>query len=104
METWNRTCTMTSDIENIWELWTWLAEETGLALGCPDLQIGELKANNPLPFAAKKTIRGRGTKKMLKTINMAPTKTTDTGAPRTCVIRESLAIHGSLRSLMKIPH
>ena len=52
------------DVNALWRLWSWLAEEVGLALSCPEL-CGPGDAR-PLPFAPPSVERGRGTPAMVE--------------------------------------
>ena len=65
------------DVNAIWDQWTWLAEEVGLALSCNHLTKDSLGA--ALPFTPKSAPRGRGTAQMLRETTLAPSKTTAYG-------------------------
>ena len=87
------------NVNTIWDQWTWLAEEVGLALSCNHLTKDSPGAT--LPFAPKSAPRGRGTAQMLRETTLAPSKTTAYGGPRTRLISKITGALGSLRTVIQ---
>ena len=77
-----------TEIDGLWEYWTWMAEETGLALSCDSLTKDTA---TPLPYAPGTMDRGRGTDEMLIETGLGPTKTTARGAPFTRLLSKILS-------------
>ena len=83
-------------VDRLWEFWTWLVEETGLALSCDGLTTDTAK---PIPYAPYAIEGGRGTNDMITEAPLCPTKTTKSGAPRTKLLSK---IQSALRSLRPV--
>ena len=82
----------------LWEYWTWMAEETGLALSCDSLTTDTA---TPLPYAPGTMDRGRGTDEMLIETRLGPSKTTTRGAPRTRLLSKIQSALGTLRPVIR---
>ena len=90
------------EVDGMWELWTWLAEEVGLALSCPELEgPDDLRAGEPLPHAPAALHRGRGTDQMLRSVNLCPEKCTERGEPKTRMLFQILAIMVNVRTCVQ---
>ena len=89
-----------STADQLWDLWTWLAEETMLVLTMappPAVRTGICQ----LPLAPQELPRGRGTKKMLKTVELTPKRMTSSGLPCTAPTKEMSALLSALVPVMK---
>ena len=89
-----------STADQLWDLWTWLAEETMLILTMappPAVRTGICQ----LPLAPQELPRGRGTKKMLKTVELTPKRMTSSGLPCTAPTKEMSALLSALVPVMK---
>ena len=87
------------DVDALWRLWSWLAEEVGLALSCPELRgPGDVR---PLPFAPLSAERGRGTPAMVKEAEYAPLKPGPQGGPRTTPLMRVMGALGALRVVVR---
>ena len=89
-----------STADQLWDLWTWLAEETMLVLTMappPAVRTGICQ----LPLAPQESPRGRGTKKMLKTVELTPKRMTSSGLPCTAPTKEMSALLSALVPVMK---
>ena len=74
----------TGDVDGAWAFWTTAAEETLLALACPDISPDSLPAGATLPLAPPHLPRGRGTDHLLREVRLCPKQRRDTGGPLTC--------------------
>ena len=64
--------------------WTMAAEETLLALVCPDITPDSLPAGTALPLAPPNLQRGTGTDQLLQEVRLCPKQCRDTGGALTC--------------------
>ena len=101
LEPWRRAALGTADVDFVWEFWTWAAEETLLALSCPDLTPESVAADSPLPAAPSHLPRGRGTDRLLRTVRLCPKQRRSTGAPLTCPQARIQAAQGPLREVLR---
>ena len=85
-------------LDQAWALWTWIAEETCLALAHPP--AGE-KEGHKLPLAPRKWERGRGTDRTLVRTALCPAKSTKEGAS---VSPFSLCLTAALGCLRHLRH
>ena len=67
---WDSLLDTRASVDRLWEFWTWLAEETGLALSCDGLTTDTAKH---IPYAPYAIERGRGTSDMLMEATLCPT-------------------------------
>ena len=98
MPQWDSLLDTRASVDRLWEFWTWLAEETGLALSCDGLTTDTAK---PIPYAPYAVGRVRGTDDMLMEATLCPTKTTKLGAPRTKLLSKIQSALGSLRPVVR---
>ena len=83
---------------DLWSLWTFIDEETSLALSCDDLNEDTA---TPLLYAPQDLERGRGTEAMIQHTTMGPTKITCNGASRTRVLSRVQSTLGCLRPVIR---
>ena len=84
----------------LWDLWTWLAEETMMVLNMAS-PLAIKKGVCQLPLAPNELPRGRGTKKMLKTVELAPKRMTPLRLPCTALTKEMSAPLSALVPVMR---
>ena len=88
-------------MDRAWAFWTTTAEETLLALACPDITLGTLPAGAILPLAPPHLLRGRGTDQLLREVRLCPKQRRDTGGPLTCPVARIQAAQGPLREVLR---
>ena len=85
-----------STLDSAWGLWTWLAEETALALAHAR---AEQREGQRLPLAPQKWDRGRGTERALVQATLCPATLTPFGGAITPFSLCLTAAQGRLRHL-----
>ena len=83
-------------IDRAWDQWTWLAEETSLALAHAPAEQWE---GQRLPLAPRKWERSRGTDRALVQAALCPAKSTPSGGAITSFLLCLTAARGCLRHL-----
>ena len=73
-----RAALSTGDVDRAWAFWTTTAEETLLALACPDITPDSLPAGAALLLAPSHLRRGRGTNQLLREVRLCPKQRQDT--------------------------
>ena len=101
MEAGWRTALATGDVDRAWAFWTATAEETLLALACPDITPDTLPARATLALAPPHLPRGRGTDQLLREVRLCPKQRRDTGGPLTCPVARVQAAQGPLREVLR---
>ena len=81
-----RAALSTGDVDQAWAFWTTAAEETLLALSCPEFAPDTLPAGAALPLAPSHLPRGRGADQLLREVRLCPKQRRDTGGPLTCPV------------------
>ena len=87
--------------DDTWAFWSWVAEETLLALCEPGLEEADLDGQRPLPVAKEDVFRGTGTSKMVREARLCPQQHRATGAPLVCLLARIQAARGALRTLQR---
>ena len=95
---WHAMIDTGAPIDDLWSLWTFIAQETRLALSCDDLN--ENRAT-PSPYAPQDLQRGHGAAAMIRHTTLGPTKTTRNGALRTRILSQVQSILGCLRPVIR---
>ena len=90
----------TADVDCTGGFWTWAAEETVLALSCPDPTPELVAADSPLPAAPPHLPRGRGTDRLLRTVCLCPKQRRSTRASLRCP-QARIAAQGPLREVLR---
>ena len=88
-------------MDRAWAFWTTTAEETLLALACPDITPDTLPAGATLPLAPPHLPRGRGRDQLLREVRLCPKQRRDTGGPLTCPVARVQAAVGALREVLR---
>ena len=88
-------------MDRTWAFWTTTAEETLLALACPDITPDTLPAGATLPLAPPHLPRGRGTDQLLREVRLCPKQRRDTGGGLTCPVARIQAAKGPLREVLR---
>ena len=101
LETGWQAALSTGDVDQAWALWTTAAEESLLALACPDITPDSLPAGAALPLAPPHFPRGRGTDKLLREVRLGPKQRHDTGGPLTYPLARIQAAQGPLRNVLR---
>ena len=78
-----------ADVDQAWAFWTTGAQETLLALSCPDIAPNTLPLGAALPLAPPHLPRGKGTDRLLRDVRLCPKQRRDTGGPLTCPLGAS---------------
>ena len=93
----------TGDVDLAWSFWTTPAEETLLALACPDISPDALSpgATLPLPPPPPHLPRGRGTDHFLREVRLCAKQRRDTGGPLTCPVARIQVAQGPLRDVLR---
>ena len=89
------------DVDRAWAFWSTTAEETLLALDCPDITPDSLPAGATLPLAPPNLPRGRGTDQLLREVLLCPKQRWDTGGPLTCPVAHIQVGQGPLREVLR---
>ena len=89
------------DVERAWAFWTTAAEETLLALACPDITPDSLPVGATLPLAPPHLPRGRVTNELLREVCLYPKQRRDTGGPLTCPLGRIQAAQDPLRDVLR---
>ena len=88
-------------MDRAWTFWTTTAEETLLALACPDIILDTLPAGATPPLAPPHLPRGRGTDQLLREVRICPKQRRDTGGSLTCPVARIQAAQGPLRKVLR---
>ena len=89
------------DVDCAWAFWTTTAEESLVALACPDVTPDTLLAGATLPLAPPHLPRGRGTDQLLQEVRLCPKQRPGTGGPLTCPVARVQAAQGPLREVLR---
>ena len=94
------------DVDRAWAFWTRAAEETLLALACPDITPDSLPAGATLPLAPSHLPRGRGTDQLwidqlLREVRLCPKQRRDTTGLLSCLVARIQAAQGPLRDVLR---
>ena len=76
-----RTALATGDVDHAWAFWAATAEETLLALACPDITPDTLPVGAILSLALPHLPRSRGTDGLLREVRLCSKQRRDTGGP-----------------------
>ena len=90
----------TGDVDRAWALWTTAAEETLLALACPDITPDSLPATATLPLAPPHLPRGGSADQLLREVRLCPKQRRDTRGARSCPLAHIQAAQGPLRDFL----
>ena len=101
MEAVWRTALATGDVDRAWAFWIATAEETLLALACPDITPDSLPTGATLPLAPPHLPRGRSTDQLLWEVRLCPKQRRDTGGALTCPVARVQAAQGPLRAVLR---
>ena len=96
-----RAALSTGDVERAWAFLTTTAEETLLALACPDITTDSLPAGATLPLAPSHLPRGTGTDQLLREVRLCPKQRRDTRGPLSCPVARIQAAQGPLRDVLR---
>ena len=89
-------------MDALWEFWTWVAEESLLALSQEALtDPGQVDRASPLPRAPVGLQRGWGTRRLLKRVDLCPRQRHVSGAPATAPLARLQAALGALWTVIR---
>ena len=101
LEAGGRAALSTGDVDEASAFWTTAAEETLLALSCPDVAPDPLPAGAALPMAPPHLPRSRGTDQLLRDARLCAKQHTDTGGALTFPLARIQAAQGPLWEVLR---
>ena len=100
---WDRLLAL-REVDVLWSYWTWVAEESLLALSVPALQPEDVNEAHPLPVAPMALQRGRGTAALIRKVRQSPEQLPAGGGPKTSVLARIHAAQGAVLWLRQQAH